>query len=82
MEEHLQQFQHPNLHLDLFEALDELRLHSRVAADAGRGDLLIELFALPREVEDLAFGIHWIESQTSSRGVAFQYYPNAVKTVM
>ena len=51
--------QHPNLLLNLFEALGELRLHFRVA---GRGYLLIELFALPRVVDDLAFGIRRIES--------------------
>ena len=57
--QHLQYIQHPNLLLNLFEALGELRLHFRVA---GRGYLLIELFALPLVVDDLAFGIRRIES--------------------
>ena len=45
--------------LDLVQALNELRLLLLVT---GRGYLVIELFALPRVVEDLAFGIRRIES--------------------
>ena len=45
--------------LGLLEALSELRLHHLIA---GRGDLLIERFALPLVVDDLALGIRRIKS--------------------
>ena len=52
--------------LYLFEALGELRLHSRPPS---RGYLLLELFALPRVVDDLAFGLRRRDSETSGRAV-------------
>ena len=52
--------------LDLVQALNELRLLLLVT---GRGYLLIELFALPRVVDDLAFGLRRRESETSGRAV-------------
>ena len=52
--------------LNLFEALGELRLHSR---PPGRSYLLLELFAVPRVVDDLAFGLRRRESETSGRAV-------------
>ena len=45
--------------LGLLEALSELRLHHLIA---GIGDLLIERFALPLVVDDLALGIRRIRS--------------------
>ena len=45
--------------LDLVQALNELRLLLLVT---GRGYLVLELFALPRVVDDLVFGIRRIES--------------------
>ena len=48
-----------SLLLGLLKALCELRLHHLIA---GRGDLLIERFALPLVVDDLALGIRRIKS--------------------
>ena len=48
-----------SLLLGLLKALRELRLHHLIA---GRGDLLNDLFALPRVVEDLSFGIRRVGS--------------------